>query len=303
MAEITRRRTGELLRELFSILMTMPDGLRASDALGTLVGRVTLTKYEADVYESGGRRFEKIVRFATVDCVKAGWLMKDKGIWNITDEGRKAYTEFNDPEAFYRRACKLYAEWRAAQPDAQPVAAMESAGADGLIPENSTKAVSITFEEAEEHAWVEISQYLRAMNPYDFQDLVADLLRAMEYHISWVSPPGKDGGLDILAWPDVLGTRPPRIKVQVKRQQQPVSVDGLRSFMALLGDDDVGLFVCTGGFTKDAEAEARTQEKRRIRLIGLDKLFDLWVEHYGKLTDQARRRLPLRPIQFLSPEG
>lgn len=66
---------------------------------------------------------------------------------------------------------------------------------------------------------------------------------------------------------------------------------------------DVGLFVCTGGFTKDAETEARTQEKRRVTLIGLEKLFDLWVEHYGKLTDLARRRLPLRPIQFLSPGG
>lgn len=123
----------------------------------------------------------------------------------------------------------------------------------------------------------------------------------MSYHVSWVSPPGKDGGVDILAWPDPLGTRPPRIKVQVKRQQQAVSIDGLRSFMAVLGEDDVGLFVCTGGFTKDAEFEARTQEKRRVTLINLDKLFDLWVEHYDKLTDQARRRLPLRPIRFLSP--
>jgi restriction system protein len=49
--------------------------------------------------------------------------------------------------------------------------------------------------------------------------------------------------------------------------------------MALLGDDDVGLFVCTGGFTKDASTAARTQEKRRITLIGLETLFDLWVEH------------------------
>jgi restriction system protein len=129
------------------------------------------------------------------------------------------------------------------------------------------------------------------------------MLAKLSYHVSWVSPPGKDGGLDVLAWPDALGTRPPRIKVQVKRQQVAVSVDGLRSFMALLGDGDVGLFVCTGGFTKDAETEARTQEKRRVTLIGLDKLFDLWVEHYDKLTDQARRRLPLRPIQFLSPRG
>ena len=61
--------------------------------------------------------------------------------------------------------------------------------------------------------------------------------------------------------------------------------------------------MCTGGFTKDAANEARTQEKRRVTLIGLETLFDLWVEHYDKLTDQARRRLPLRPIQFLSPGG
>jgi len=303
MAEITRRRTGELLRELFNILMAAPDGMQASAALQALAGRVTLTPYEADSYDSGGRRFEKIVRFATVDCVKAGWLVKDKGIWSITEEGRKAHMELPDPEAFYRRACKLYAEWRAAQPDAESGAASRASAAVSADDVDAAKAVSVTFEESEEQAWAEISQYLRSMNPFDFQDLVADLLRAMSYYVTWVSPPGKDGGIDILAWPDALGTRLPRIKVQVKRQQQAVSVEGLRSFMALLGDDDVGLFVCIGGFTKDAEAEARTQEKRRVTLIGLEKLFDLWDEHYDKLTDQARRRLPLRSIRFLAPGG
>lgn len=305
MAEITRRRTGEFLRELFKILMAATDGMRGSEALQLLAGRFTLTPYEADNYESGSRRFEKIVRFATVDCVKAGWLVKDKGIWSITDEGRAAHAALTDPEAFYKRACKLYSEWKAAQPDAESSSTAAGNSAPILVDdvETTAKAVSVTFEESEEQAWAEISQYMRAMNPYDFQDLVADLLRAMSYHVTWVSPPGKDGGLDILAWPDALGTRLPRIKVQVKRQQQSVSVDGLRSFMALLGDDDVGLFVCTGGFTKDAEMEARTQEKRRITLIGLEKLFDLWDEHYDKLTDQARRRLPLRSIRFLAPGG
>jgi restriction system protein len=302
MAEITRRRTGELLRELFAILIAAPEGLRAGEALQLLASRVVLTPYEAGYYESGGRRFEKIVRFASVDCVKAGWLLKDKGIWIITDEGRDAYTKLKDPEAFYRRATKLYAEWRASQPDADITSADVTATSDLDSAEHIAKAVSVTFEQAEEQAWAEISSYLKGMNPYDFQELVADLLRAMSYHVTWVSPPGKDGGIDILAWPDALGTKPPRLKVQVKRQQQAVSVDGLRSFMALLGDDDVGLFVCTGGFTKDAETEARTQEKRRVTLIGLQRLFDLWEEHYDKLTDQARRWLPLRSIRFLAPE-
>ncbi len=33
-------------------------------------------------------------RFQTIGPVKAGWLAKEKGIWAITDEGRKAYERF-----------------------------------------------------------------------------------------------------------------------------------------------------------------------------------------------------------------
>ncbi len=105
-----------------------------------------------------------------------------------------------------------------------------------------------------------------------------------------------------MAWPDALGTQSPRIKVQVKRQTAAVSVDGLRSFMAVLGDDDVGIFVSLGGFTRDAQDEARLQATRRITLIDLERLFDLWVERYPTLQDEDRRRLPLQPIYFLAPE-
>ena len=140
------------------------------------------------------------------------------------------------------------------------------------------------------------------MLPYEFQELVAALLRAMGYHIGWVAPPGKDGGIDIVAYNDPLGTRPPRIKVQVKRQESKVSVDGLRSFMAVLGAEDVGIFVNAGGFTRDAEDEARGQQVRRVTLVDLDRLVKLWKEHYSKLDEAARRRLPLEPIYFLAPE-
>ena len=297
MAEVTRRRTGEFLRKLFEILMQQPDGMQASEAIALLKSKVNLTDYEKGNYESGGNRFENIVRFATVDCVKAGWLLKQKGRWTITEDGKEAYNTYMEPEAFYKRAVKLYHEWKDSQPEAEPETIVDAEDT------SSGKTATITFEQAEEQSWGEIAQYLRGMNPYDFQDLVAALLRAMGYHVSWVSPPGKDGGIDILALMDPLGTRLPRIKVQVKRQQNSVYVEGLRSFLALLGDDDVGLFVSTGGFTKDAEQEARTQEKRRVILIDLERLFDLWVEHYPRLDDDARRRLPLRPIHFLAPEG
>jgi restriction system protein len=295
-AEITRQRTGELLRKLFEILKQAPEGLPAKDAMAQLEHAVKLTPYEAGMYESGGRRFDKIVRFATVDCVKAGWMQKTKGRWFLTDAGRTAYETHSDPGAFYSEASKLYRKWKASQPDAENHNSVEG------DEESVSKTVSITFEQAEEQSWAEIESYLRKMQPYDFQELVAALLRAMGYYVSWVAPPGKDGGTDIVALADPLGSRPPRIKVQVKRQQAAVPVDAVRSFMAVLGDEDVGLFVSVSGFTKDASEEARTQEKRRVTLIDLERLFDLWVEYYPKLTDEARQRLPLRPIHFLAPE-
>lgn len=294
MPEVTRRRTGEHLRALFAILLEKPDGLPARDALSALETKMKLTPYESGDYESGGRRFEKIVRFATVDCVKAGWLLKQKGRWSLTDEGRSAHKSLTDPEEFYRTAVGLYRKWKKSQPVID----------DPLDPEEGspTKTAAITLEEAEESAWGEIEHFMREMNPYDFQDLVGALLRGLGYHIAWTAPPGKDGGVDLVAWPDALGTLSPRIKVQVKRQVAATTVEGLRSFMAMLDDGDVGLFVSLGGFTKDARDEARLQATRKITLIDLERFFDLWVEHYSKLPDEDRRRLPLQPIYFLAPE-
>lgn len=253
-----------------------------------------LTPYEQGTYESGDRRFEKIVRFSTVDCVKAGWLQKQKGRWSITDEGRKAFTQLPDPEAFYREAVSLYQKWKKSQPATEDEPDLQGT--------ETSKTAAVTLEEATESAWSEIEHFLRNINPYDFQDLVGALLRGLGYYVVWTAPPGKDGGIDLIASPDALGTRSPRIKVQVKRQTSSVNVDGLRSFMAMMGHDDVGLFVSLGGFTKDAQDEARTQATRKVTLIDLERFFDLWVEHYPKLSDEDRRRLPLQPIYFLAPE-
>jgi len=91
MAEITIPRTGAHLRKLFEILLSYPDGLQAGEALKKLAASVQMTAYEAGLYESSGKpRFEKIIRFATIDVGKAGWLLKNKGIWSVTEAGKKA---------------------------------------------------------------------------------------------------------------------------------------------------------------------------------------------------------------------
>lgn len=251
------------------------------------------TPFEASFYPDrpNVRRYEKIVRFSTIAAVKAGWLLKNKGAWSLTEAGRDAYAKFSDPEEFGREARRLYTKWKADQPaDEQD----ES--------EEETGQAAATLEEAEEAAWSEIEAFLEKMSPYDFQELVAGLLRGMGYFVEWVSPPGPDKGIDIVAHVDPLGVKGPRIKAQVKRRADRINVDGVRGFMALLGDSDVGIFVTTGGFTRDAEDEARRQEKRRIMLIDLKRLFDLWTEHYDQIPEAQRRLLPLRPVYYLAPD-
>lgn len=290
MAEITRRRAGELVRKVFEILIQHPDGLPAKTVLDLLEKSVSLTEFEKSVYpnQPNIRRFTKIVRFGTITTVKAGWLVKTKGTWAVTDQGKQAFNRLTDPEQFYRESIRLYTQWRAAAPD-------------DTEPEEEAPAPATTIEEAEESAWTEIQEYMKRINPYDLQKMVAALLRAMGYHISWIAPPGPDAGIDILAYADPLGTQNPRIKVQVKRHEGKIDVDGLRAFMATLSDQDVGIFVCTGGFTSKAEAEARHQEKRKITLLGIEKLFDLWIEHYAKVPEDEKFLLPLKPVYYLAP--
>ncbi len=273
--------------------------MAAREAMKALQSSFDLSEYERGMYPSGGLRFESIVRFATVDCSKAGWLRKSNGKWSITEAGKQALVTYQNSGEFYREAARLYRDWK----DNQILD--DSSGTDPL-PDgeeaDDAKIVGVTFEQAEEQAWAEVEQYLHGIHPYDFQDLVGELIKAMGYHVAWIAPPGRDGGVDILALKDPFGTQTPRIKIQVKRQKQTIAVDGLRSFMAILSDKDVGIFVSLGGFTKDAQLEARTQEQRRVTLIDLDKFFELWIEYYPHLSESAKQKLPIKPVYFLAPK-
>jgi restriction system protein len=294
MAEISRKRVGELMRGVFQILLPLPEGLQAKTVFERLQSVVPPTDFEKSMYPKHPdvRRYEKIVRFSSIGPVKAGWLVKNKGLWSLTDEGRSAYQKFPTPEGFVTESRRLYRQWSEQQPSSEEVT-------DG---ETQETEATTTLEEAEESSWTEIESHLTGMNPYDFQHLVAGLLRGMGYHVAWVAPPGPDGGVDVIAQSDPLGIRGPRIKVQVKRSGR-MSVKEIRSFLAVVSDGDVGLFVSAGGFTKDAEDEVRNQEKRRTMLVDLRRFLDLWVEYYEKVPEESRRLLPLKAVWFLTPIG
>jgi len=297
---ISMARQGELLRAVFKVLTEHPDGLPGRDVIAKVRELVPFTEYEAGFYPSNPNEPRGVIatRFWTVNCVKAGWMVKTRTAWRITPEGEEVYRTITDPAEFARESSRRYQAWKRQQDDTAQQPA-EDLGTDTGEAEAVTETMSV--EIAEEAAWAHIQTYLAAMDPYDFQNLVAALLRAMGYHVAWVSPAGPDRGLDIVAYTDPLGANGPRIKVQVKRRHDKTNVDGVRSFLAVLGSQDVGLFISAGGFTTDAEREVRSQENRRITLIDLEQLFGLWVEHYDAIDDADKVLLPLQPVHFLAP--
>lgn len=157
------------------------------------------------------------------------------------------------------------------------------------------------YEQAVEQARAEIEDHTNNLGPYDFQKLVAELLMAMGYHVPFVAPPGRDGGIDIVAYRDPLGVSTPRIRVQVKHRNNKFTVKEIRELEALLRKEgDIGLVVSSGGFTAEVQREIRASTKH-IEAIDLDRLVTLWQQHYERVRESGKALLPLVKLYFLAP--
>ena len=130
----------------------------------------------------------------------------------------------------------------------------------------------------------------------EMQELVAGVLRAMGYKTR-VSPAGPDRGRDIIASPDGFGFQPPRIVVEVKHRKGTMGAPEVRSFVGGLRQNDNGLYVSTGGFTREARYEA-DRTNQNLTLMDADDLGKAIVEHYDRMDSEARALLPLKKIYW-----
>jgi restriction system protein len=128
----------------------------------------------------------------------------------------------------------------------------------------------------------------------DMQEVVAGLLRAMNYKTR-VSPAGPDRGKDIVASPDGFGFENPRIVVEVKHRSGAMGAREIRSFLGGRHPNDKGLYVSTGGFTKDAYYEAE-RANIPLTLLNLEDLVTALVESYEKLDIETQQLIPLKKV-------
>lgn len=291
----TKRSATKTIYAALTILKENGLEMMRKDLLDKMNQEIEFEPWELQRYDSNGQlKWLTIFLFYTIDCIKAGWLVKNKGTWYLTPEGEKALSV--GPEQLLENAGKAYREWKSNE------VRDTIKDADEKEPDIRDEQVqTATLDEIEAQAKESIGSFLESIEEYRFQKLCSILLKAMGLYIEYIAPPGPDGGVDIIAFKDPLGYSKPRIKVQVKRYKSGNKIDikPIRELRGLLNaSEHIGIFMTSGYFTKDAEQFAR-QSDIHIKLIDRDDLIDLWRDNYDKLNEEEKSYLPLHPIYFL----
>jgi restriction system protein len=129
----------------------------------------------------------------------------------------------------------------------------------------------------------ELLAQMARMDPYRFEQLVLDLLRAMGYggprdDSGWVTRKSGDGGIDGVINEDRLGLDV--IYLQAKRWQGNVGTNEIRNFIGALSENHAhkGVFITTSDFVPAAR-ELTRRVSQKVILIDGQRLEELMIEH------------------------
>ena len=152
----------------------------------------------------------------------------------------------------------------------------------------------------ETYAQDQIKKYIdRKFKGHGLARLVDAILQAQGY-TTRVSPPGPDGGVDILASGGFLGFDEPKICVQVKSTSSPVDVKIVRELRGIMSKVKAKqcLFVSWAGFNNNSLKEVR-DEFFNTRLWDSKELLKAIFKYYEKFNDELKAELPLKRIWAL----
>ena len=152
----------------------------------------------------------------------------------------------------------------------------------------------------EENALQEIADHIiRKCKGHDMARLVAAILQAKGY-TTYISPPGPDKGVDILASQGSLGFGSPRICVQVKSGADPVDRPTLDQLIGAMSNHkaEFGLLVSWGGFRNSVISEMANQFFK-VRLWTHKEVLQEFIAHYESLPEDIRELIPLKRIWII----
>ena len=258
--------------------------------------------------KSGHIRWENNLQFYFIDLSKSEFAHRKRGQWWILDKG-KEFIQSATADTLYEYGRKAYIAWqeRTSGHTQAHVAGTSTVDMDAAATDKKAEySAAATLEDAQENARRGIEEQLKKMNPYQFQDLVAAVIESTGWTIQNIAKRGPDGGIDIEATLDTLGTQQPRLCVQVKHyinSGQNVRAQEVSELRGSLPDSNTsaGMLVCSTDFTKAATAISE-KNTPHIDLRNLNDLLDMIEARYEKISAKGKKLLNLKPVYFIAPD-
>lgn len=216
------------------------------------------------ITKTGVNRFYNQVAWARQFLVWHGLIDDSKrGVWTLTPLGWKTHLDdvaARELLALRNKVNRVSGKQAAIIPDATEAEAQET----------------LPVDEEQNQTLLEL---LKALPPYGFELLCQRLLREHGFEDVEVTQKSRDGGIDGYG---VLRLSPfvsMKVAFQAKRYKDVVSRAAVGEFRnALLGRAEKGVFITTGRFTKDAEAEAARDGVVPIELVDGERLVGLFED-------------------------
>ena len=276
----------KLMFTALSLLRDKGAAIKAAALLDALGEKLTFDDWALELIESNGLpRWRMYAQFFSVDAVKAGFLLKDRGMWSLTESGKQAL--LLGERGYFFKAQQGYKSWKTAQLPDSAVSKVLGGLVTAAEVEVETLPPEVRLEtlkrEVDSALAAEILVNIKSCSPVYFERLVVQLMIQMGYGGSREEA-GKavgrsgDGGIDGIINEDRLGLD--AIYLQAKRWEGVVGRPEIMRFVGALAGQRAtkGVFITTSRFTQEAKDYASTSQYKVVLMDG-ERLADLMIEH------------------------
>ena len=275
----SRALAAKLLFATFKILKDAGGSLAGKEVITIIESSVELTGWDKSVYEkTGNTRWVSILHFFTIDAIKSGFLIKEKGTWTLSNTGNDA---IQLGEVGLLEACtEGYVKWKLSVPAKQQTEAVLAKEIKDVPSEELLESV---IAEINDNLAGEILDIVKSCSPVFFERLVVALLVKMGYggtlaNAARVIGRSGDGGIDGIIDEDRLGLD--AIYIQAKRWEGIVGRPEIQKFVGALQGQRAhkGVFITTSDFTKEAQEYVKNISNKVVLINGF-ALAKLMIEN------------------------
>ncbi len=238
----------------------------------------------SEMIHSGIRTvFEDRLGWAKTYLKKAGLITSPhKGYIQITDEGKKLLKS-NEPitNELLSKKYPSFAEWfnRPSKTSQGKTNTNETSQSETESDETPQETMGRAYKEINSKLADDLLEEIMKQSPSFFEQLVVDLMKAMNYGDGLKTKTSGDGGIDGIIPEDKLGFSLIYIQAKCWDRDMTISRPEIQKFAgAMLGPPKVekGLFITTAKFSPSAREFADAQH---IILIDGQRLAELMIEH------------------------